>query len=191
MSDGLDLEIEVDGIEAVCQDIQDSFDDAVDDSQEDIGRGMKATARQQIVDEGYGPGGAVWTGELINSFKVEEWEYADEFYISLINYSDHAIYVEEGAEYAAKAPPVEALKPWVRDKLAPFYRPSSSGGFEELANGPIKPTPQRVEELAFALQEILKTRGLRAVGFMEAAEDWAFARGYHIVRENINKHMDT
>jgi len=92
-------------------------------STEDLTREMEKRAKRTIRREG-----AIWTRELLNSFQDADYHLPGRTRASLKNLADHAPYQEEGVsgirtkrdtpyEYTDTRPPLEALIPWVEDKL--------------------------------------------------------------------------
>jgi hypothetical protein len=64
--------------------------------------------------------GAIWRGELIESFDVTTRKVGSNWVIEITNDADHAKPLDEGAEYDEKGPPIAELIPWVESNLGGF-----------------------------------------------------------------------
>lgn len=60
---------------------------------------------------------AIWKPELIESFDSETVRDSKGWHTEIWNYAEHAPYVERGARYTVRKPPLSALLPWVESKL--------------------------------------------------------------------------
>jgi hypothetical protein len=63
---------------------------------------------------------AMWTKELLHSFHSETVSSGKVQRTTVWNSSEHAPYVEYGARYTVRKPPISALLPWVETKLGGY-----------------------------------------------------------------------
>lgn len=139
--------------------------------------------------------GAVFRGDLIDSFTVSRAKADDQWVVKIENTSDHAAPIEYGATYGAEGPPVAALIPWVKAKMSGFSVPD--GDSESL------PEADRIREQvddevnygldaeqladeqtlkkAFWLQRHIKENGIDPLRYMQRAEEWIEENGSRTV----------
>lgn len=147
--------------------------------------------------------GAVWTGELVESFEVDYHRAGNRLVVTVENVSDHAAPIEYGAEYTDRGPPVASLIPWAATKMQGFTipeddrsdLPDASELDERLEEeGPdgdwvdiLGAAPPHIIEKAFWLQQHIKEHGIDAVRYMEIAEQWASANADKTVAHYIGR----
>lgn len=131
--------------EDVVDDVKDAIEDGIKSSAEIIALDAQQAAEARIREEG-----AVWKGELLESFKWRAEKRQGKLRILVQNDADHARPLEVGATYVEKGPPVESLIPWVISKLQGWKvengrlvpdRDPGSGGEEQFDFEPLETTP--------------------------------------------------
>lgn len=78
----------------------------------EIERDVKQRARSRIAERD-----AIWTYELVTSFDSSTKKAGDRQITEVWNYDPKAEYLERGATFPFKKPPIAALVPWVESKL--------------------------------------------------------------------------
>ena len=112
MSD-IDIDIEVEGIQKVGELLEDGIKEGAQKSLDSLLDVGKDSAKNII-----SANDLVWTGELYGSINKES-SFSDGSYSGTVSAdSPHAAPIEFGAEYTTEGPPVSALIPWVKVKLA-------------------------------------------------------------------------
>lgn len=148
--------------------------------------------------------GAIWTGELHDSFGTRYLKKNGGLVVVLYNDADHAAPIEYGAEYGEKGPPVEALIPWVMTHLDSWsipkdYEPSLPNpddlaeDREDVDQGLLRlreAVDDGIVEKAFWLQDKIRRSGIDAVRFMREAEVWAEKNGSRLVAQHIKRKTD-
>lgn len=87
-----------------------------------IGDDMEMVARLKIREEG-----AVWTEQLLNSFRYTATRRGDDYVLVFQNTAEHAAPVNDGADYGDEGPPLANLIPWVRAHLVQFWDSDGDG----------------------------------------------------------------
>lgn len=199
-----ELSIELDSLDqGVVKDIHDAIDEGIKDatgrrSSHGISDIMSAEAKGKIRAEG-----AVWTGELLESFQVRYLQRGPRIIVVFENDADHAPALEYGAEYGDEGPPVHALIPWVMTHLSSWTIPEADkGGLpapedisyereeidDELLEVAMR-APDTVVEKAFWLQEKIRRDGIDAIEFMEQARRWAEKDADNVVADAIDRRL--
>jgi len=136
--------------------------------------------------------GAIWKGELINSFTFRTTPGGKVRLVKIENTADHARPMEEGAEYEEEGPPLSALIPWVETELSQWqvsdywiYRARRALGFHPSQFQANK----EVYAKAFWLQQKIKKQGLDAREFMEAMKKYLEQNADRIVGHEIDKKL--
>jgi hypothetical protein len=183
----------------IVDDIEDAVEDGIRRAADEIGDASVNIAKQRIREAG-----AVWTGELLDSFNVTYSSNGNELTVTIENESDHAAPIEYGAEYTDRGPPVVALIPWVITHMDGFTVPDDSPSLDE--REPVEGEMQSDEgdyvnvydiadketlAKAFWLQQHIKRHGLDAVGYMERAREWVGDAGNRTVSEYIHQEMQS
>ena len=195
------VQVSVGGNDDFPSEMKRRLNDALRESVSDLEFLVKQEAKAKIREEG-----AIWLGRLMAAFDHRYEKRGDKLVLIVYNDEEHAPYVEWGAEYGAKGPPVAPLIPWVQYHLSDWNlenaesvnRPSAEdipeadrmvstpdGGEVDALAG----VPDDILTKAFWLQEKLKEDGLDAVEFMQEAEEWAEDNGVEIVSENIDREL--
>lgn len=200
MSD-IEFVTQVVGADKAINDIRDAIDKGIRDSargRTGLGNQIEERAKATIQEEG-----AIFTGELINSFNYRYVRVSGKLILRVWNDSDHAAPIEYGAEYTTKGPPVAALIPWVEAKMQGFtlppdfdFSPSTDLNEEdrmlETPDGMVDVTDvasETVVSKAFWLQQHIKENGIDAIGFMKDAERWAEENGADTVAAFIQRRL--
>lgn len=182
--------------------------DVVDDIEDAIERGVKrgadtvADASIEVAKQRLREAGAIWTGELLESFDIYYATRGSDLVVIIDNDADHAAPIEYGAEYTDRGPPIVALIPWVQTHMDSFSIPDDSqsmemrepvaGESEDLDVDRINAFDIASEETvqkAFWLQNHIKQHGLDAVGYMNRAQEWVESSGSRTISEYIHKEM--
>lgn len=110
-----DIEIEFDVVagKRTPRDIKDAIELGVRSALPKIAKSAITVSKAKVKQEG-----AIFTGELYESFRWGVFERNDKIRLKIWNDADHAAAIEVGAEYGDEGPPVEKLIPWVRAKLS-------------------------------------------------------------------------
>lgn len=198
------IEFDIDTFDhRIADDIQDAIDEGIKDSTgrrtaHGIADIMSAEAKGKIRSEG-----AVWTGELLNSFQVRYLQRGNRIVVVFQNDADHAPALEYGAEYGSEGPPVHALIPWVMTHLSSWTIPDADAGGlpapedidyeredvdDELLEVAMR-APDGVIEKAFWLQEKIRRDGIDAIEFMEQARRWAEKDADRVVADAIDRRL--
>lgn len=157
-------------IESEMDSVRDEIDGAVSDSLTNKqGSGIfdiaVDKARRKIRAHG-----AVWTNEMIESFKVQlQKDGFGDFYALIDNVSDHADPQNDGAEFDAPPPP-ENLLPWVTDHMYLFETDSAY-------------------DAANALSIHLYQNGLDGIHFMAAARKYLEVEGESDLEHKVNHRL--
>lgn len=148
--------------------------------------------------------GAVWTGELMESFEVDFRTSGNDMIIVVENTADHAKPIEYGAHYTDRGPPVAALIPWVETKMHGFQVPEDvdvisidrvgDDEFEvDVSEGEsidIRAIADETTiEKAFWLQQHIKETGIDALRYMQRAESAVEKSGPVTMRKHIEKEL--
>lgn len=202
------MRISVNVDESVMDDVEDAIIDGIEDSldfgaaeagQPGVPEQAKNVAKGRIVEAG-----AVFSGDLLESFEVNHSQSKGVWHVELENTSAHAEPIEYGAEYGEKGPPVAALIPWVETKMRGFQVPEDDVAdlpepdvvrqeSEGVKYGPDVLTLADEDTLtkAFWLQQHIKEEGLDALRYMKAAEYWAESSADKSVAAFITKHLNS
>lgn len=149
--------------------------------------------------------GAIFSGELIQSFDISYRRRGGMLWVRLENNAEHAAPIEYGADYTDRGPPVAALIPWVRTKMMGFQVPQEDendlpdpenvdedltvpepdGSYTDLAKVVAPETLKR----AFWLQQHIKEQGIDAVRYMQHAKAWAEAHADEEVADYISQEL--
>lgn len=178
-----DIRIDID---VLNKRVDESIEDAITDGMREGGQ-QAASEAEKVAQQRIRNVGAVFTGDLVESFEIDLKKRGNNIIVTLENTSDHAAPIEYGAEYTDRGPPVAALIPWVKLKMRGYTVPEDD--LQDL------PNPQDVDEdtsipqadgpaldlttvfdeeivqKAFWLQQHIKEEGLDAVRFMKRAEE--------------------
>lgn len=194
----LDFKVKVRGTDAIW-DIQEAIGKAILRGAVDIGDDTEETAKRKIRIAG-----AVWTGELLQSFDVDIRPMARQTIIVVENTADHAAPIEYGARYTNKGPPISALVPWVRTKMHGFEVPDEAEvpDIENIENDEFEVQVTEGEgidirsiadretiEKAFWLQQHIKETGIEPLKYMERAERAVEKTGSATVRKHIEREL--
>jgi hypothetical protein len=178
-----DIKIDID---VLNKRVDESIEDAVTSGMREGGQ-QAASEAEEVAQQRIRNVGAVFTGDLIESFEIDLKKRGNNIIVTLENTSDHAAPIEYGAEYTDRGPPVAALIPWVKLKMTGYSVPESEVAdlpepqdVEEdtsipQANGPAVDLTtvfdEEIVQKAFWLQQHIKEEGLDAVRFMKRAEE--------------------
>lgn len=180
------LSVSVDS--SAVDDIEDAIVDGIEDSldfgsaqanEPGVPRSAVLQAQSRIVESG-----AMFNGELLNSFEIDHSRGNESWHVTIENTSDHAAPIEYGAQYnEGRGPPVAALIPWVERKMRGFDLPDDEisdlpepdvirSEASEVEYGPdvISMAPEQTLSKAFWLQQHIKEEGIDALRYMKAAE---------------------
>lgn len=148
--------------------------------------------------------GAVWTGELLESFELDFRTSGRDMIVVVENTADHAKPIEYGAQYTNEGPPVAALVPWVETKMHGFQVPDGAevpdidrvgdDEFEvEVSEGEIIDVraiaDRKTVKKAFWLQQHIKETGIDPLRYMERAEMAVEKSGPMTIRKHIEKEL--
>lgn len=197
-----DITIDIDVLnKRVDESIEDAITSGMREGGQQVASEAEEVAQQRIRDVG-----AVFTGNLVESFEIDLKKRGNNIIVTLENTSDHAAPIEYGAEYTERGPPVAALIPWVKLKMRGYTVPE-----DEVAD---LPDPQDVDEdtsipqadgpaldlttvfdeeivqKAFWLQQHIKEEGLDAVRFMKRAEEKVEDDGADTVADAITAELN-
>lgn len=186
----VDISFNIDNTD-VIDDVENAIERGMQRATEEIGDASVNVAKQRIREEG-----AIWTGDLLESFEIDYETSGDSLRVTIENTSDHASPLEYGAEYQERGPPVVALIPWVVTHMSGFSLPeeSESPDEQELAqaetpDGDIINAYELADKetlnKAFWLQQHIKRHGLDAVEYMQEAREWARDAGARTTAEYI------
>lgn len=180
----LRIGVQVFGAKEVTDDIEDAVEQGISEARAGIALNAERVAKARIREVG-----AIWKGDLIESFDTLVFDTGDTYYVWLYNSSGHAAPIEFGAEYEEKGPPVAALIPWVRTKLSGYNVPedelpdpddlpdirkkAKDEAINQTTIDVVDMASKQVISQAFWLQQHIKEHGIDAVRFMRAAEKWA------------------
>lgn len=193
---------DVKGAGHAIRQIEDAIKDGIAEGSAETGVEAEQVAKQRIRKVG-----AIFTGDLLNSFDIDIRKQGGNLVVRLTNDSDHAGPIEYGAEYTERGPPVVALIPWVRAKMtgfqipegdredlpdpetvdADFEIPEPDGSITDLRNVVDSETLDR----AFWLQQHIKEEGIDAVRYMERAERYVKENAADNVAEAISMELKT
>lgn len=116
----------------------------------------------------------MWTRELLNSWVPYQTESvggsAGVILMGFQNFADHAAVVDEGAVYTDKAPPKDALMPYVK------------------ANFPSSPSMDH-DDWAFWLQEKIFQNGIEGIHYTDYAHREMEAKANRIIKRNARKDL--
>jgi len=185
---------------SAIEDIEDAIEDGIKKGSGVLGQEMREVSEHRIRSVG-----AIFTGDLINSFDVTVKSRGNQMIVTLSNDSDHAAPIEYGAEYGTEGPPLAALIPWVEAKMAGFTVPEddlqslpSPGEIEEDTEVPepdgtttdlLTVVPDDTLQKAFWLQEHIRREGIDAVKFMSAAREYAERHGEDTIAGYIEREL--
>lgn len=184
----------------------------IDDIEDDIESGVRKAAREigeateEVAEERIRSVGAVFTGDLVNSFDVDVTKVGGNMVVRITNDSDHAAAIEYGASYTDSGPPLAALIPWVKLKMRGFTVPEDDVDLprrdtvRQEADTEIHEPDGTTTDLldvvsdsvlkkAFWLQQHIKEEGIDAVRYMALAEEFAVESGPDIVATEISKEL--
>lgn len=122
------LSWEVDGVDIVCDKLEDGLEAGMEDAIEKILENLERDAKDRIAVRPY-----IFTGQVYEGFDDQTTSAHSSSGISsrFINYAKHAGALEHGvhaSEYADGAPPISALMPWVVENLADWNVDTGDGG---------------------------------------------------------------
>lgn len=182
-------------------DIEGAVQDAIRNASAELGEATKERAQQRIRSVG-----AVFSGDLVESFDVEINKVGGNMIVRITNDSDHAAPIEYGAQYTDEGPPLAALIPWVEAKMKGFTVPEDDVDLpkrhtvlEEQDTEIPEPDGSTTDLMdvvsdevltkAFWLQQHIKEEGIDAVRYMAIAEEFVEDRGPDIVAAEIEKEL--
>ncbi|MFC6953779.1 hypothetical protein [Halorubellus litoreus] len=160
----LDLEVDVEGIDRSLARLERELDSALDEVRDEFYDQAVAFARHRIERKD-----AIFNWEVWESWAKIEEDRGNDLHLIVRNFAEHAEYVERGATFPYKAPPKEALRPWVREKLAHWPMPEE----------------YKVEWL----REKIKRDGLNGIHFARYAEERLDRDKERIAKEIIEREM--
>lgn len=185
----------------------DVFDDIEDHVERGIKAGRTALSREleEVAQERIREAGAIWKGELIDSFDTDIYREGSKFVLVFKNDAEHAAPIEFGAEYTDRGPPVAALIPWVQTQLRGISIPEDDLPAHEdverireeardealnqnMIDAASLAEPATIRK-AFWLQQYIKEHGIDAVRFMKAAEVWAEQEGSDTIAKFIKMNL--
>lgn len=180
----IDIDVDLNG---VTRDIRRGIKDGIRDSDDDLYEEGTDVAKAKLRQEG-----AVWKGELINSFTFDSDGNGNVRVVKIKNNAEHAAPMEFGAEYEDRGPPIDSLLPWVQDKLSNWKVSEKWISLAEehldIPEGKFAQN-KKLYGKAFWLQQKIKQQGLDAREFMEAMEDYLRQNADDIVGDEIDKSL--
>lgn len=180
----IDVDVDLNGVPGK---IERAVEDGVKDSDTELYDQGTDAAKAKLRQEG-----AVWKGELINSFTFDTDNKGNVTLVKIKNIADHAVPMEDGAEYGKEGPPIDSLLPWAQDKLSNWQVSEKWVSLaEEYLDIPAAEfqSNKKLYAKTFWLQQKIKHQGLEGRKFMEAMDNFLELYGDDIVGHEIDKQI--
>jgi len=196
----IDIEIEVDGIEETIGAFKLGLEKGLDAGGDWMLREGKDKAQGIVLSTD-----RVWRSTLKQGFSSNEtgpdiagisetgryysWEG------EIRNDAPHATIVEHGLK-PGNSPPVQAILPWIDDKLIPDQETQEKadraniGYWDPMLQAAAVQYGKAQVLTAFAVKSKLENRGYKGIRFMETTESYLNQVGHIVVRNKIVKHMN-
>lgn len=190
MGNNISVDISVSGGKKAGEALHDGYKEGIDDAFDWLMRKGEEKAKEQVLSAD-----RVWRHTLENGFEREEsrFQRATEKKGWIRNVAPHAKINEDGLK-PGNSPPVQAIIPWVDDKLGPGLNTVPTYDYDPSNWDPA------LQELAaqysagqvltsFAVKNKLENRGYPGIKFMETSEKYLEGTGPSVVKSKIEAEM--